>query len=143
MTAIKEERILMDQDGGEDDDGGGGVAGDEEGMDGSFPMPTLSTMQSAVRSQHQQQTTVAVGGGGGGGTSTLMLRSLLTGANVPVVANAGVVQGVVSQTSPVTLLPATATDPNTPEKEDRSGKLELTTIFSREVSSSFIPFMVI
>ena len=119
MTAIKEERIVTDQDGGDDD---GGAGGNEDGMDGSFPMPTLSTMQSAVRSQHQQQTTVAVGGGGGGGTSTLMLRSLLTGANVPVVANAGVVQGVVSQTSPVTLVPATAADPNIPEKDDSSGK---------------------
>ena len=90
-----------------------GEEGGEDGMDGGFPMPALSSMQSGLgRAQPNQN---------GGGSTTLMLRSLLTGANVPAVPGVGVVQGVVSQTSPVTLDPVAAAELNPPE-EDRPGK---------------------
>ena len=123
--------MLPDHDGAEDE---GNTA------DGGFPMPTLSTMQTGLRPQQQQAALgvrSGVGGGdaatavaaaaagvGGAPATTLMLRSLLTGANVPVVANTGVgvIQGVVSQTSPVTLEPVTAVDPNAPGGGERAGK---------------------
>ena len=116
--------MMVDHEGGDDGDDGTTTGG-------SFPMPTLSSMQPGLRPQAQQQTSLLQqsnqrGGesvvAGAGGSSTLMLRSLLTGANVPVVASAGVVQGVVSQTSPVTLDPVTATDPSTPDGDDRAGE---------------------
>ncbi len=85
----------------------------EDGMDGGFPMPALSSMQSGLgRTQPNQN---------GGASTTLMLRSLLTGANVPAVPGVSVVQGVVSRTSPVTLDPTVAAEPNPPE-EDRPGR---------------------
>ena len=109
----------MDPDGNE--------GSDEDSADRSFPMPALSAMQSTTHPAQQQQPLplppqLPIASSSSGGSSTLMLRSLLTGANVPVVASGAVAPGVVSQTTPVTLEPITASDPSLPPEEEDTGE---------------------
>ena len=91
---------------------------EEHRADRDFPMPALSSIQTGGRQQLQPMAIRS----SSGGTTTLMLRSLLTGANVPVVASGAVAPGVVSQTTPVTLEPVTATESTGPPEDNRAGK---------------------
>lgn len=90
---------------------------DDDRDDRSFPMPALSAMQMGGRQPQQVLSSLPIVSSSGG--PTLMLRSLLTGANVPVVASGAVAPGVISQTTPVTLEP---TDPALPPDDERTGE---------------------